>query len=1051
MTQTLYPNIDRMCSSRSACVCHLIHFSSRFLQAVAVLIQSRSRVLISLIALAIARAAGGQGYSPDEAVGHMSLPEDLQVQLVAGEPMITQPACIEFDDRGRLWVMQYLQYPNPSGLKRAEVDRWSRTKYDHVPEPPPRGPKGADRITILEDPDGDGRADKSHDFLAGLNLASGFAFGHGGVFVLNVPYLLFYPDRNQDDIPDSDPVVCLSGFGMEDAHSVANSLTWGPDGWLYGCQGSTVTAHIRGIEFQQGIWRYHPLTHEFELFCEGGGNSWGLDFDAEGELIYSTNAGPYRNFHGVQGAYIWKSFGKHGALHNPYAFGYFDHIPHANYTGGHVAVGGIMYQGTNLPPRFQNRYICGDLLGHGVQWHEMQSLGSTFTSTHGGYLLEGNDTWFAPTDVTMSPDGAIYVADWSDQRTAHPDPDANWDRSNGRVYRISAKGTKPVAARDLRMLPTPELIAVLGERNDWQVRRARRLLADRRDPEAILPLRSIILETKNDHLALESFWALDVSGGFNETFAAKSLSHRVPAIRKWTVRFLGDEKRVSPDIADRLIELAKTDPDVRVRGQLASSAQRLPAHVALPIIKALLQHDLDASDRYLPMLLWWAVERHAVSALAAVKKFFISPAAWESKIVRDVIVERLMRRWIAEGSQATFDACAELLASAPDDGQRLRLLAATEQGFHDRPAGGAGFGTGGLFAKAETINIKPTRPKAHIDAVSPALAAQLDALWRDDTTDFVSIHIGIHTGRPAAMARARALLSDAGIAQGLRVKLIHLLGELGDTSDAGRLLDLIGNAPEPLQLAALDALPAFDLPPMAAQLLQRYPKLAAAVRTRLRQVLLSRKAWARAVLHEVDAGRLPPADFNVEQLRAVALHQDKELDDLVRKHWGRMSSGTAEEKLAEMRRLNNDLRAGKGDAARGQSIFTLYCSACHTMYGKGGKVGPDLTQANRTDREFLLLSMVDPGAAIRKEYLASVVETRDGRVLSGVNADQSGDNLTLGIATGERIVIPQTQILSVRESPLSIMPEGLLKLLKPQELRDLFSFLESKQAPATKP
>ena len=871
------------------------------------------------------------------------------------------------------------------------------------------------------------------------------------MFVLNVPYLLFYPDRNQDDIPDSDPVVCLSGFGMEDAHSVANSLTWGPDGWLYGCQGSTVTAHIRGIEFQQGIWRYHPLTHEFELFCEGGGNSWGLDFDEEGELIYSTNAGPYRNFHGVQGAYIWKSFGKHGALHNPYAFGYFDHIPHANYTGGHVAVGGIMYQGTNLPPRFQNRYICGDLLGHGVQWHEMQRLGSTFTSRHGGYLLEGNDTWFAPTDVTMSPDGAVYVADWSDQRTAHPDPDANWNRSNGRVYRISAKGAKPVAARDLRMLPTPELIAVLGDRNDWQVRKARRLLADRRDPEAILPLRSIILETKNDHLALESFWALDVSGGFNETFAAKTLSHRVPAIRKWTVRFLGDEKRVSPDIADRLIALAKTDPDVRVRGQLASSAQRLPANVALPIIKALVQHDIDASDHYLPLLLWWAVERHAVSALTGVKEFFISPAAWESKIVRDVIVERLMRRWIAEGSQATFDACAELLASAPDEGQRFRLLAATGQGFHDRPAGDVGFGTGGLFAKAETINIKATRPRAQIDAVSPALAAQLDALWRDDTTDFVSIHIGIHTGRPAAMARARELLSDAGTGQGLRVKLIHLLGELGDTSDAGRLLDLIGNEPEPLQLAALDALPAFDLPPMAAQLLQRYPKLAAAVRTRLRQVLLSRKAWARAVLHEVDAGHLPPADFTVEQLRAVALHQDKELDDLVRKHWGRMSSGTAEEKLAEMRRLNNDLRAGKGDATRGLSIFTLYCSACHTMYGAGGKVGPDLTQANRTDREFLLLSMVDPGAAIRKEYLASVVETRDGRVLSGVNADQSGDSLTLGIATGERIVIPQTQILSVRESPVSIMPEGLLKLLKPQELRDLFSFLESKQAPATKP
>src|SRR5207248_2889241 len=151
---------------------------------------------------------------------------------------------------------------------------------------------------------GRGLTGGAKDFVNGLNLASGLAFGHGGVFVLQVPYLLFYRDRNGDDVPDGDPEVLLTGFGMEDAHSVANSLTWGPDGWLYGCQGSTVTAKIRGIEFQQGVWRYRPPLHppperggmkggEFELFCEGGGNSWGLDFDARGQLLYSTNVGGF--------------------------------------------------------------------------------------------------------------------------------------------------------------------------------------------------------------------------------------------------------------------------------------------------------------------------------------------------------------------------------------------------------------------------------------------------------------------------------------------------------------------------------------------------------------------------------------------------------------------------------------------------------------------------------------------------------------------------------------------------------------------------------------
>ncbi|MGE3317284.1 MAG: dehydrogenase, partial [Planctomycetaceae bacterium] len=143
-----------------------------------------------------------QGHSLDVAASKMKVAPGFEVELFAGEPLVRQPVSIEFDDRGRMWVMQYLQYPNPAGLKRVKVDRYSRTVYDRVPEPPPKGPRGADKLTILEDSDGDGRIDQAKDFVDGLNLATGMAFGHGGVFVLNVPYLLFYPDRNRDDVPD---------------------------------------------------------------------------------------------------------------------------------------------------------------------------------------------------------------------------------------------------------------------------------------------------------------------------------------------------------------------------------------------------------------------------------------------------------------------------------------------------------------------------------------------------------------------------------------------------------------------------------------------------------------------------------------------------------------------------------------------------------------------------------------------------------------------------------------------------------------------------------
>ncbi len=175
-------------------------------------------------------AARGQGYPPEDACRHMRLADRFEVTMFASEPQVRQCTLVKFDDRGRLWVIQYLQYPNPAGLTRVEVDRYSRTIYDRVPEPPPRGPKGADRLTILGDIDQDRRADRCHDFVSDLDLCTGLEFGYGGVFVLQAPYLLFYPDRNRDDVPDGDPEVLLTGFGMEDAQAMANHLTWGPDG-----------------------------------------------------------------------------------------------------------------------------------------------------------------------------------------------------------------------------------------------------------------------------------------------------------------------------------------------------------------------------------------------------------------------------------------------------------------------------------------------------------------------------------------------------------------------------------------------------------------------------------------------------------------------------------------------------------------------------------------------------------------------------------------------------------------------------------------------------
>jgi len=198
-----------------------------------------------------------------DAMKRFKTPDDLVLESVLSEPEIGQPLFLDFDERGRLWVLNYKQYPNPAGLTAISRDKYLRTVYDKTPQPPPNHFPGKDKITIHEDTDGDGKFDKHKTFIDGLSICTSFARGRGGLFVLNPPYLLFYADKNNDDVPDGDPDVLLQGFGFEDSHSVASNMRWGPDGWLYASQGSNVTGLIKRYGTQdepvhsmgQLIWR----------------------------------------------------------------------------------------------------------------------------------------------------------------------------------------------------------------------------------------------------------------------------------------------------------------------------------------------------------------------------------------------------------------------------------------------------------------------------------------------------------------------------------------------------------------------------------------------------------------------------------------------------------------------------------------------------------------------------------------------------------------------------------------------------------------------------
>jgi putative heme-binding domain-containing protein len=968
--------------------------------------------------------------SPEEAKKTFQVAKGLEIQLIAHEPMVRQPVCINFDDRGRLWVLQYLQYPIPNGLRPVEVDQYLRTKYDRLPAPPPKGPKGADKIIILEDPDGDGRYRKAKEFIGGLNLASGFALGYGGVFVAQPPYLLFYRVRPGTDGPDGDPEVLLEGFGMEDAHAFANSLTWGPDGWLYGAQGSTVTANIRGIGFQQGVWRYHPRTREFELFAEGGGNTWGIDFDRHGQLFAGGNTTEPLCHH-VQGGYYVKGFGKHGPLHNPYTFGYFNAVKHHGFLGSALTGGFVLYQGGLFPERFRDAVIYPNLRVNAMRVSRLQPEGSTFTTHFQEDFILSTDRWFRPVKSLVGPDGALYVADWYDYNISHTDPKdrSKWyqpSRDTGRIWRVVPAGTKPHAdgTWPLSSLASDELVNLLRHPNEWYAREARRILMERHDPSVCPRLEAMVRNEKDARLALEALWALHVSGGLTHDLAAKLLDHSIDHVRAWTVRLLGDRRKVNRSFGDRLVALARHEPSPTVRNQLACTCKRLPGPVALPIVAQLLARAEDVGDPHIPLLLWWAIEDKALSDREQVMQLVGSAAAWNRPITRAVVVERLARRYLAEGKPEDFATCARLLNLAPMPAERERLIRAMEQQLD------------GL----------------HFEKAPEALAAVLEPLLKKDQPSSALVRLALRLGLAGTYPLAAARLTDARLGADERADFVRTLGEMRRPASLALFLELLGSKePAPVHSAALLSLQRYEAPEVAAAVLKQYPRMTPALRDKARDVLVSRLSWSAALLSAVEKETIPAKDFSLDQVRRVLLHKDAKLTGRAEKLWGQVRPATSREKQGKILAVSQILSKGAGDAARGKPLVAKHCLTCHQLFGEGTNIGPDLTAVDRKNLDVLLPNLIDPSAVIREGYQQYIVATLDGRVLSGLLAENTADKITVLDAKGVRTTLQRKEIDALSRAETSLMPEGLLDPLSDQELRDLVAYLRSEPVKPAKP
>jgi len=965
------------------------------------------------------KVASDSGLPPEKSHNFLIPQKDLVIDLIASEPDIKQPSFLRFDERGRMWMIQYRQYPHPAGLEAISTDEFWRNVYSSYPEPPghPDFVPGADRITIHEDSDGDGSFETNSTFLDGLNMATGLAWAGDGVWVLQPPFLLFYKDENQDDVVDGPPDVHIRGFGLEDSHSYTNSLTWGPDGWLYAAQGSTVTASItvEGNDTEpiksvgQLIWRYHPKQRIYEIVSEGGGNIWSCQFDSKGRLFAGANEGGKLGYHYMQGSYNRKNFGKHGELSNPYAYGYFNGVEEKG--SQRVTTNLMIYADGALPSRYDDSIITANPLVGRVLASRPVAIGPTFHSELVDVMVDSQDRWFRPVYAETGPDGSVYVADWYDQQINHMENFVGkMSPSDGRIYRIRAKeGYQPVPV-DLGSLSTLELANILKDKRKWHRDTARRLINERQDT-SVLPVLKTWLREETGQTALEALWAINLLGAFDTAERKRALAHNDPYVRKWAIRLIGDTWTAENWELSTMRDLAASDPHVEVRQQLSSTAKRLQMNGSLSIVRELLKRDEDAEDPFMPLLIWWALEEFVSTDANQVVSMFEGGRLFDEAMIQKPILEFLMRRLAAEGTREYLRIGARLLRLAPDDESRKTLLAGFEKAYRGRSMVGL--------------------PDELLDAVAKAGGG--------------SLAMQIRQGIPEATQQAAALLKNAAANEENLQRVIEALGEVPAAELLPSLISQLNRDSDSLHIVTLSALRAYNDPSVGKVVSSQYSQFSGEVQSAAQTLLMSRIEWATTWLEAIKDGTIALELIPVEAVNGLKRLGDASLNSLLDKLWPDSIESTADTS-EEMNQLRQLLKSGENpDRHKGREMFLARCGVCHILHNEGGEVGPELTGYQRGDLHSLLLAITNPNAEIREGFENHIVRTDDGQTLSGFIVDRDDHVVVLRPVGGQPIVLEESRIKSMEDAGVSLMPPGLLMGMDEQSIVDLFAYIQAPQ------
>jgi putative membrane-bound dehydrogenase-like protein len=969
----------------------------------------------------------GQPMDPSQAASGMKLPPGYSADVFASEPAVQNPIAVTWDRRGRMWVAENYTY--------AERAR----RFDLALR---------DRVVILHDADGDGRAESRKVFIDDVQMLTGIEVGRGGVWLMCPPQVLFIPDADGDDTPDGPPQVVLDGFTVarENYHNFANGLRFGPDGWLYGRCGHSCPGRVgipgtpdeRRIPIEGGVWRFHPVRKTFEVLVHGTTNPWGHDWDRHGEgFVINTVNGHL--WHLIPGAHFKESF---GADPNEGVYERLDmHADHwhfdttgswtdsrdgkaNNLGGGHAHIGMMIYQADHWPASMRGRLLTLNMHGRRANVERLEPRGAGYVGRHEPDFLIASDPFFRGMELTTGPDGAVYVVDWSDAGECH---EANGvHRTSGRIYKIThGTPSSPAAAlADLQRLDPDAVRRLMRHPNAWYERQARLALAAAPlAPGVVEALNDLLQHETDPAIRLRALWALHAGGRCGPDHLAVLLNDSNEHLRVWAIRLLTDAQPLDtilgpmtgsppapmdPSLLATFTRMARHDGSGLVRLALASTLQRLPVADRPALAAALAWRDQDAADHNLPSMVWYGlipVGDSDPTALAGVAE----SCRWPDTL-----------RWITRNLAGRLDK-----NPAPLDALLTRLVSAD-------PA----LRRAVLHGVAEALRgwRKAPRP-ASWESFAASLSSDSDPAIQSTLRELAAVF-----GDGRALDQVRQVALDAKADLAVRQASLKTLIEQQPPDLRDICLKLLDT--RVLNVVAARGLALFDDPQVGKALAASYRRFQAGDRPALIGTLVSRPAFAAALLDQVAAGKIPPADLSAFHARQILALNDPRLASQLKQAWGELRD-TPDDK----RQLTDKLRAqltpavlASADLSKGRAEFHRLCAACHMLYGQGGRIGPDLTGSGRADLGYLLDNLVDPSAVVGADYRFVILTLQDGRVLTGVVAAQTGKTLTLRTLT-EEVTVEKTQVARQDVSPLSMMPEGLLSTLTPDQARDLIAYL----------